>query len=49
MIGVQGEDSCGKRSLYDTPQLIDAPGWLTGDPREAKPCTEINSGISVEK
>ncbi|MDF2011634.1 hypothetical protein ABEY62_21450 [Priestia megaterium] len=32
---MQGEDSCGKRGLGETPQE-----------RKAKSCTEINSGVT---
>jgi hypothetical protein len=45
LIGVQDEDSCGKSSLCETPEA--QPRRLTGYPRKAKSCTEINSGIRI--
>ncbi|MBY0196658.1 hypothetical protein H7U05_04990 [Priestia megaterium] len=45
MIGGQGEDSCGKSGTGETPRELKRRG-LTGRPWKAKPCTEINSGVT---
>ncbi|MFS2172726.1 hypothetical protein [Priestia megaterium] len=45
MIGGQGEDSCGKRGRDETPQEHKRRGG-SSLPRKAKPCTEINRGIT---
>ncbi|MEB4869091.1 hypothetical protein P8831_10220 [Priestia megaterium] len=44
MIEGQGEDSCGKSGTED-PAGAQATGRLSGRPRKAKPCTEINCGV----
>ncbi|WP_192885541.1 hypothetical protein [Priestia megaterium] len=47
MIGGQGEDSCGKNGIGETPAAgAYATRRLTGRPRKAKSCTEINSGVT---
>ncbi|MGI1797518.1 hypothetical protein ACRPLQ_03580 [Priestia sp. TRN 1309] len=46
MIGGQGGDSCGRSGIGETPPAgAEATRRLSGRPRKAKPCTEINSGI----
>ncbi|NGY87934.1 hypothetical protein F6Y05_33215 [Bacillus megaterium] len=45
MIEGQGEDSCGKSGTDETPAGAQATRRLTGRPRKAKPCTEINSAV----
>ncbi|MGG0590643.1 hypothetical protein ABEY80_12425 [Priestia megaterium] len=43
----QGEDSCGKSATGETPHAgAQATRRLSGRPRKAKPCTEINSGVT---
>ncbi|MEW4265912.1 hypothetical protein Q0N30_19690 [Priestia megaterium] len=46
MIGGQGEDSCGKSGTGETPQERKRRGGSAGRPRKAKPCTEINRGVT---
>ncbi|MDO6847523.1 hypothetical protein Q4S57_06125 [Priestia megaterium] len=45
MIGGQGEDSCGKSGLEETPQESSGEKAHIGRQRKAKPCTGINSGV----
>ncbi|MFP7734986.1 hypothetical protein ACLHDF_16515 [Priestia aryabhattai] len=47
MIGGQGEDSCGKSGIGETLQERKPTRRLIGRPRKAKPCTEINSGVTI--
>ncbi|WP_175991231.1 hypothetical protein [Bacillus sp. Marseille-Q1617] len=47
MIGVQDADSCGRSETGETPQERIATRRLTGRPRKAKSCTEINSVIEL--
>ncbi|MCM3182670.1 hypothetical protein ABIC37_001553 [Priestia megaterium] len=44
MTGGQGEDSCGKSGLDETPQEP-SDEKAHGRPLKAKPCTGINSGV----
>ncbi|MGE7304838.1 hypothetical protein ACQKJG_13540 [Priestia megaterium] len=47
MIGGQGVDSCGKSGRDETPPAgTQATRRLILRPRKAKPCTEINSGVT---
>ncbi|MBU8687511.1 hypothetical protein KM918_09205 [Priestia megaterium] len=50
MIEGQGKDSCGKSGTDETPQErkrrgAQATRRLSGRPRKAKPCMEINCGV----
>ncbi|MEI2337682.1 hypothetical protein V8V71_03050 [Priestia megaterium] len=44
MIGGQDEDSCWNSGTGETPAGAQATRRLSGRPRKAKPCTEINCG-----
>ncbi|WP_461672399.1 hypothetical protein [Priestia megaterium] len=44
--GRQGVESCGKSGRDETPAGAQATRRLIGRPRKAKPCTEINSGVT---
>nr|WP_238158775.1 hypothetical protein [Priestia megaterium]MDH3170997.1 hypothetical protein [Priestia megaterium] len=48
MIGGQGEDSCRQSGIGETPAGAEATRRLTGRPRKAKPCTETNSGVTID-
>ncbi|MCM3017119.1 hypothetical protein [Priestia megaterium] len=48
MTGGQGEDSCGKSGLDETPQEP-SDEKAHGRPLKAKPCTGINSSVISER